>query len=203
MIMSSRFYLPLVLGQSYAASGTISHASNLPAGGSRSVPLTKGQVVESGDWYSQRANAGAQNFDNRSGVISYDGDIVLKRFRLYANLPGAFYSSSFNTLGLCWSHDQQNNTLDWTQNLCHWTTIPVINVGEWVDINVVLPRSNALLKNFGDNLYSHSRIGAWFSAGTYYYANVPTAMQGQGIYFGLELETALTVEPRTWEGDTK
>jgi hypothetical protein len=205
VILHSRFYANLISDTFAGANGGFSIPAMPPAPDTVPKFFQKGQYVQTGERFNERNNPGSQNFDNVANVLDYNGDIVLKRVRINSNLPGAFFYNTFKYLGLGWFHNDQLNELPPTfdKNYCHWTDLQFVNMGEWYDINVVLPRNDTLLSNYGHRLYEHFRIGAWHEAAEFHYAGVPTSAQGQKAMVYLELETALTIDPYTWKGDRK
>lgn len=192
MILHSRFYKNFLTG-TLAASGQLSFTGPNPMTDTP-AKMQKGQYVQKTYTLYNRP------FADYDGTLDYDGDIVMKRFRVTSNVPGAFYATNFTTLGFGWCWDDQDTFgSPYNQNYYHWTE-NILKIGEWCDVNVTLPRNDAALKDFGHASYRHPYIGAWIPTSKFWYAGVPAEYIGQTGIITLELEVAMTKDPSSWYG---
>ena len=192
-IISTRMGLELAV-DTFASSGSLSHVQ--PVG--HPEKMIRSVFPGPGGYPS------SPFFGEAVGAFDYDTSIFLKRIRFWSNLPGAFYSQEFtgnSFISLGWYRENQTESPD--TNVRIFLSNPEIAFGEWVDVNMALPRNDTVILTDTDAIGREPMLGAYIPSSTFYYAGVPTDFQGKTAKVFFQAEIACGLDKLNWLGDSK
>lgn len=194
-IVSQRFGYPLNLGsvQFEAAGGSVHHTQ--PNGGAGAPPM-----LQRKSFNATEATQQGMYFEGYRDLLDFNDSIFLKRWRICPQIAAPFYGM-YNTAGSDYVSFLWFNTVaigegrdpDQTERI--FCKIPAVQVGEWSDVNMFIPRPDNL-----DGL-PHQSIGVGYYLGSFLpsmdllYSAVPAALVGVDVNVWLEVELAHTLGP--------